>query len=224
MITAMTEVRPRRADCLRCGRPERACLCRWIRPVANPVEVLLLQHPLEVGQAKGSARLLSLSLSNCRVRIGEWFDHAELAAWLQPGASALLYPQTGDAEVGPVAPRQIRQLVVLDATWRKSRKMLHLNPLLATLPRLALQPTALSAYAGLRKAHRSDQLSTLEATCLALAQLETVGADVGRTSADAGACVTDGLAGDAVASRYAPLLAAFGGFVADQLQWRPTPQ
>lgn len=219
----MTEVRPRRADCLRCGRPERACLCRWIRPVANPVEVLLLQHPLEVDQAKGSARLLRLSLSNCRVRVGEWFDHAELAAWLQPGASALLYPQTDDAEVRPVVEASvapIRQLVVLDATWRKSRKMLHLNPLLRTLPRLALQPTALSAYAGLRKAHRSDQLSTLEATCLALAQLEAAG----QTCAETGACANDGLGDDAVASRYAPLLAAFGGFVADQLQWRPMPE
>ncbi|MEY8875384.1 MAG: tRNA-uridine aminocarboxypropyltransferase [Leptothrix sp. (in: b-proteobacteria)] len=219
----MTEVRPRRTDCLRCGRPERACLCRWIRPVANPVEVLLLQHPLEVDQAKGSARLLSLSLSNCRVRIGEWFDHSELATWLQPGASALLYPQTDDVVVRPViaaSAAPIRQLVVLDATWRKSRKMLHLNPLLATLPRLALQPTGLSAYAGLRKAHRSDQLSTLEATCLALAQLEAAG----RTTAEAAACGIDGPSDAAVASRYAPLLAAFGCFVADQLQWRPAPQ
>ena len=210
MSTAATEVRPRRADCARCGRPERACLCRWIRPVTNPVEVLLLQHPLEVAQVKGSARLLGLSLSNCRVRVGESFDPTELAAWLRPGASALLYPQTDDAEVRSVAEAAtmpIRQLVVLDATWRKSRKMLHLNPLLRTLPRLALQPTELSAYAELRKAQRPDQLSTLEATCLALAQLEAAG----QTNAAAN-------------SRYAPLLAAFEGFVADQLQWRPALQ
>jgi DTW domain-containing protein YfiP len=182
--------------------------------VANQVEVLLLLHPLEVAQAKGSARLLALSLSSCRVQVGEQFDPAELAALLLPGASALLYPQTGDAEVGPAADASaapirpgIRQLVVLDATWRKSRKMLHLNPLLQTLPRLALQPTELSAYAGLRKAQRPEQLSTLEATCLALAQFEAAG----QTSA----------AGE---SRYAPLLAAFDGFVADQLQWRAAPQ
>jgi DTW domain-containing protein YfiP len=208
------EVRPHRAVCPHCGRPERACLCRWIRPIANPVEVLLLQHPLEVGQAKGSARLLALSLANCRVRIGEWFDPAELAAWLQPGTSALLYPQTDEPQVRPVGvafAAPVRQLVVLDATWRKSRKMLHLNPLLQTLPRLALQPTGLSAYAELRKAQRPDQLSTLEATCLALAQLEAAG----RTTAAAAACAVESR------PRYAPLLTAFGGFVADQLQWRP---
>lgn len=154
------------------------------------------------------------------MQVGEWFDHAELAAWLRPGASALLYPQTDEAEVRPVVETSeapIRQLVVLDATWRKSHKMLHLNPLLHTLPRVALQPTGRSAYAGLRKAHRSDQFSTLEATCLALAQLEATG----RTGADAEPCAIEQAPGDdAAASRYAPLLAAFGGFVADQLQWR----
>ncbi|MBP6720332.1 MAG: DTW domain-containing protein, partial [Rhodoferax sp.] len=79
-------------------------------------------------------------------------------------------------------------LVVLDGTWRKSRKMLHQNPLLQQLPRLALHDLPASHY-HVRQAHRPDQRSTLEATCAALAQLE----------------------GDA--ERFAPLLAAFDGFV-----------
>jgi DTW domain-containing protein YfiP len=61
------------------------------------------------------------------------------------------------------------RLIVLDATWRKSRKMLHLNPVLQSLPRLSLCDPPPSRYA-IRKAHHAHQLSTLEATCYALQQ------------------------------------------------------
>lgn len=51
----------RRPVCARCQRPQSHCLCGWVRLTDNRVPVLLLQHPLEVAQAKGSARLLGLS-------------------------------------------------------------------------------------------------------------------------------------------------------------------
>lgn len=88
------------------------------------------------------------------------------------------------------------RLVVLDATWRKSRKMLHLSPALQRLPRLALVDAPQGRYA-IRKAHKPGQLSTLEATCAALAQLE----------------------GDA--ARWQPLLDAFDRFVARQQAFVP---
>jgi DTW domain-containing protein YfiP len=90
-------------------------------------------------------------------------------------------------------PAQVR-LVVLDATWRKSRKMLHLSPWLQGLPRLSLDASMASSYS-IRKAHKPGQCSTLEATCAALAQLQ----------------------GDA--PRYVPLLQAFQGFVAQQASY-----
>ena len=60
--------------------------------------------------------------------------------------------------------------MVLDGTWRKSRKMLYQNPVLHALPRLPLTQMPASHYL-IRKAHAPDQLSTLEASCYALAQL-----------------------------------------------------
>jgi len=83
---------------------------------------------------------------------------------------------------------------VLDGTWRKSRKMLYLSPPLQQLPRLSLQGLPPSRYS-IRKAHRPGQLSTLEATCAALAQLE------------------------GHAEKFQPLLTAFDGFVAQQMDW-----
>jgi DTW domain-containing protein len=67
-------------------------------------------------------------------------------------------------------PERLR-LVLLDATWRKSRKMLYLNSLLQGLPRLALHDLPPSNYR-IRKAHAPDQLSSLEAAAYALSQLE----------------------------------------------------
>ncbi len=169
-----------------------------------------MQHPMEVGNAKGSARLLHLSLARSQLVEGEVFASADLQALLtdQQKQPVLLYPDTPqDAALGVAQPPALRpdalrdppqlRLVVLDGTWRKSRKMLYLNPLLQQLPRLALRGIPASRYT-VRKAHLPNQLSTLEATCAALAQLE------------------------GHAARYAPLLSAFDGFVAQQMGYRPS--
>jgi DTW domain-containing protein YfiP len=195
---------PKRATCATCLRAQSACICGWIAPVVSDVEVLVLQHPLEVGNAKNSARLLYLSLPGSALVVGEAFDAASLAALLHGGerGPVLLYPETpGDAALGIVPAPIVRpeslgepgrvRLVVLDATWRKSRKMLYQNPALQALPRLALRDMPASGYR-IRKAHAPDQLSTLEASTYALMQLH----------------------GDA--ARFQPLLVAFDGFVTQQ--------
>ena len=138
---------------------------------------------MEVDNAKGSARLLQLSVPACVMRTGEAFDPRSLRDLLYAGARKplLLYPDTpGERSLGMPAPPPCEaawlanpaglRLVVLDGTWRKSRKMLYQNPLLQALPRLPLAALPPSRYL-IRKAHAPDQLSTLEATCYALAQL-----------------------------------------------------
>lgn len=181
--------------------------------MAHRTEVLILQHPLEVHEAKGTARLLHLSLPHSRMVTGERFDASALQPLLTapfgatdaataPRHTLLLYPEAPqDATLGIATPPPLNpawlqsperlRLVVLDGTWRKSRKMLYSSPPLQALPRLALRGLPPSHYR-IRKAHLPDQLSTLEATCAALAQLE----------------------GDT--ERFAPLLAAFDGFVGQQ--------
>ena len=177
-----------RARCSRCRRPLRSCLCAWIRPTDNATPVLVLQHPAEAGHAKGSVRLLQLSLLRCQCTVAEVLDPPGLADAMQPG-TALLYPATPGTTAQPATPTEpIRRLLVLDGTWRQSRQLLRLNPALQALPRLALQGPPPSLYAA-RRTQRPDQRSTLEATCLALGQLE------------------------AQAERYAPLLQAFAGWV-----------
>jgi DTW domain-containing protein len=197
----------KRAMCAACLRAQTACICRWTTPVASSVELLILQHPLEVANAKGSARLLHLCVAGSTLLAGETFPADALDALLTRGARTpvLLYPDTADdkslgiAAAPPLAPALLQapsavRLVVLDGTWRKSRKMLYLNPPLQRLPRLALQGMPASHYR-IRKAHAPDQLSTLEAASFALMRL------------------------DGGESPFLPLLAAFDGFVAQQAEY-----
>lgn len=267
MPVALTPLQ--RPTCSACLRPQRSCICRWITPTPHRVEVVVLQHPLEVHQAKGSARLLHLSLPRSVLVTGEVFADDELQALIgaplpfpasaghpenvlrpvaasaaqstdalrpfpastghseetlrqcaadagsssaaaradkKPSYTLLLYPDSPpDPALGLFAPPALPahclrepsrlRLVVLDGTWRKSRKMLYRNPLLQQLPRLALTDMPASRYR-IRKAQLPDQLSTLEATCAALAQLE------------------------GAAEPFEPLLAAFDGFVAQQAGYR----
>lgn len=202
----------KRQTCATCLRPQSTCICSWLTPLVHLVEVVILQHPLEVNNAKGSARLLHLSLPHSRMVTGEVFAESALQALLtapfnatsaaSPKQAILLYPDAPESSLlkmptPPVLTPQLLcdparlRLIVLDGTWRKSRKMLYCNPLLQCLPRLPLRDMPASRYA-IRKAHRPDQLSTLEATCAALIQLERS------------------------AAQFQPLLTAFDGFVAQQ--------
>lgn len=147
------------------------------------MSLLILQHPAEQRQAKGSARLLQLGLERCRIEVGEHFDVTALADWLAaptpagPAHCLLLYPDdargpvTADLPVGRLPRPAAWRLVLLDGTWRQTRRMLRAHPLLQALPRWPLPSPPPSRYA-IRKAQRPEQRSTLEAACLALGVLE----------------------------------------------------
>ena len=198
-----TQPPSRRPLCAHCQRPLPACLCRWVVPTANQVPLLILQHPMEAGEAKGSVRLLQRCLQHCQVEVGHRFETPMLADWLQAPDSqgarqpVLLYPD--DAAPAPATPPPDParcRLVLLDGTWGKTLRLLQDHPLLQALPRWALPTPPPSRYR-VRRAHRPEQRSTLEAACLALGALE------------------------GEPTRYAPLLAAFDGWVDSLAARRP---
>ncbi|MBI6853623.1 DTW domain-containing protein [Pseudomonas cichorii] len=161
-----------RARCERCLRPDNHCLCALIPQLDSRTRVLLLQHPSEVSHALNTARLAALGLVNAQLVVGEVFE--DLQALLnQPGYQArLLFPGEEAQVLAPYSEQDLPMLLVVpDGTWRKARKLLHLNPLLAALPRVTLGSVPVSRYR-LRKAPGPDALSTLEAVTHALQTLE----------------------------------------------------
>jgi DTW domain-containing protein YfiP len=157
-----------RPQCTRCQRPLSHCLCALIPSVASTTAVLILQHPSETRHALNTARLAALGLTNAELRTGEVFedlpDDGLESYLLFPGEQAVSLVDLAQ-KGGPL------RLIVPDGTWRKARKLLHLNPRIADLPRVALPEGLMSRYR-LRKAPMPGALSTLEAIVAVLNTLE----------------------------------------------------
>lgn len=161
-----------RPQCPRCLRPNTHCLCALIPSLDSRTRVLLLQHPSEVNHALNTARLAALGLVNAQLVVGEVFEGLQTLL-NPPGYQArLLFPGEDAQPLQAYSPSdEPLLLVVPDGTWRKARKLLHLNPLLAALPRVTLTAGAVSRYR-LRKAPGPGALSTVEAIVQALTVLE----------------------------------------------------
>ncbi|MEH6564844.1 MAG: DTW domain-containing protein [Halopseudomonas sp.] len=165
----------RRSRCDRCLRPAGHCLCPLIPSLPNHTHLLVLQHPSEQKHALNTGRLLALGLQRAELLVTELLsDHPRWLALLQDPQwqTELLFP-------GPQVPvltassnaTRPRRLVLLDGTWRKARKLLHLNPVLQSLPRASL-PAGLHSRYRLRKVPQAGALSSIEAGVEALRLLE----------------------------------------------------
>jgi len=161
-----------RPQCHRCLRPQTRCLCPLIPALASRTRVLLLQHPSEVGHALNTARLAALGLLNAQLHIGEVFEDLPQLLAVPGYRACLLFPGEQAVALQPYQPSDTPLLLVVpDGTWRKARKLLHLNPLLAALPKVCIDQAAPSRYR-LRKAPGPQALSTVEAIAQSLDRLE----------------------------------------------------
>ena len=162
-----------RLVCAQCHKPIARCYCPFITKVDNDIELVIWQHPKEVNHPKGSIDLLGSCLSNVKIIVHEQLTFEEFETQCGKGLSrTLLSPVTKEpskqlhAQSSPV-----EQLLIIDGSWRKARKIYHLNPWLADLPQIKLDTQHDSQYR-IRKSEKDGQYSTLEAACLGLAQLE----------------------------------------------------
>ena len=158
--------------CGRCLLLSDFCLCGVIGAGrASQPEILIVRHHWEAWKSTGTARLATLALNNARVLdmaaenpepIREELRNLE-GAWL-------LYP-------GRESPARLAEppktLVVLDGTWRQTRKMLRRLPELSRFPRFSLEAEPSSPRARLRAPPRPGARSTLESIADALAELHS---------------------------------------------------
>ena len=169
-----------RQYCNVCNRPQVSCICQFVREINNDIDVIILQHPSEVKQAKGTVSQLALSLQSCHVFVGENFTQTqELTELLQQynNQVALLYPSDNALpllkadEFENSLLKELKCLVLLDGTWKKAYRLYQTNPFLHLLPHLMLPDNYTNEYQ-IRKTNKKGALSTLEACCHALSILE----------------------------------------------------
>ncbi|WP_160153753.1 tRNA-uridine aminocarboxypropyltransferase [Microbulbifer sp. ALW1] len=168
-----------REICPSCQRPLKVCYCSALVHIPNRIKVLIIQHPQEEKHPFNTGRMAHLCLENSELIVAETLPEQALARLLEP-RSALLYPslswlpEVPQMEAGTPQAEGLEQLVVIDATWRKSKKILHLHPVLQQLPQVSFEG-ALSSEYQIRHSSLENSLSTIESIAAAMAQFEPEG-------------------------------------------------
>lgn len=190
-----------RECCSVCLRAQVGCICHLFTEVNNETHVVILQHPNEVKQTKGTVTLLANSLARCEVIVGENFNNDETLAQILSSYKnniALLYPSDNaivasssvnfgvgtevdsevTTEVDSASSDPIKSpvktpkcIILIDGTWKKSYKMYMLNEALHHILHLTL-PDHIKGDYRIRKTQKEQALSSLEACSYALSLLE----------------------------------------------------
>tara|TARA_R100001377_G_scaffold82100_1_gene62134 strand:- start:3365 stop:3967 length:603 start_codon:yes stop_codon:yes gene_type:complete len=156
--------------CERCQRPQALCYCARLSPIDNSWPIWILQHPAEARHALGTARIAALGLLDCALALSQ----SPAAAHPFPSTAhspVLIYPGPSSLPLQELSLDPRRPLLFIDATWRKSRRMLMENPWLEALPRYALPTPPPSRYR-IRREPKPEAISTLEAIVHCLGLLE----------------------------------------------------
>jgi DTW domain-containing protein YfiP len=174
------------------------CAALPAEPIANRWSVHILQHGQERNHSLNTARIAALGLQHCELHA---VNDAAVETTLAPPLLAalanalLIYPGDSSTAVSQLVAADFegRPLLLLDASWRKSRRLLLGSPWLQQLPRISVALPAASRYR-IRREPEPGYCSSLEALCHVLGTLE----------------------GDH--ARYQPLLAAMDVMVNQQIE------
>ncbi len=151
--------------CPRCRLPDGSCLCADIPRLVAPFRFVVLRHASERERLTNTARWAALAIPGTEIlEHGLPGEPPDLGARTPPG-TVVLFPS---AHPGPL-PARPPVVVVPDGTWGQARRMMQRVPGLRALPRLSLPGPAPALR--LRRPHRGDGMSTLEAMAGALAAL-----------------------------------------------------
>jgi len=159
-------------------------LCNKISPVNNDINVYILQHSDEVKNAKGTAIIAGLYLKNCTVWKVDNLQHNNALNELiekQDDSTYIVYPDNNSIQLQDWTERINHQnnqlkaekynLIFIDASWRKAKKIWHSLPVLHSISCIRLAQKQISNYR-IRKIPEPGHLSTIEAivACLAAAE------------------------------------------------------
>lgn len=160
----------KRIRCVRCERPIKTCLCADLVELSCNYQLIILQDPKEAKHALSSAPILEKSIVGAQRVIGEVFDPVVLLGEGWQSNSLLVYPHEKSLSQQQAVEQTFKYLILLDGTWRKVARMLHLNPWLNKLPCFTIDSSYESQYL-IRKSPRADGLSTIEAAVKVLNEL-----------------------------------------------------
>lgn len=153
----------KRPSCDHCHQVRELCQCSILPKISlKAPPIIILRHPQEKGHALGSVQILEKYFSDLHIEEGEEF---------KPRQGILLYPHDSHDQLDnpDVSLDKHNPLILIDATWKKSFKIIQKNPWLLELPRFQLKNHS-SQYL-LRKQKGENYLSSLESFCYSWMEL-----------------------------------------------------
>ena len=154
--------------CPRCWIRLEFCICPHVPRVETRTRLMVVRHERESWKSTGTARVAALALPQLSF-IDFDDDPAGVNERLPALDGAMLLFPSDEPAPWPSAPP--KTLVVIDGTWRQTRRMFTKLPKLHGLPRLQLEtPAAITLR--LRDTSFDEGRSTLEALAEALGRLE----------------------------------------------------
>ena len=145
--------------CWRCFRPVRFCLCKYAEPVDAGVKFVLLMHPKEAKRERtGTGRIAHVSLA----------DERYFPVLLYPGKDAHTVRTEGFTDL--VGDKTLL-VIVIDATWFCSRKVIEHSAFLLDLPRLSFAGSYRSEFT-FKREPSPDYISTIESCYYLIKELQ----------------------------------------------------
>ena len=160
-------------------RPSRVCLCKVLPefPIKSHIKTFIFQHPFEKKQANRTDWVAQRVMSDVSVIVGRRADKVvdndfQEAIGLS-NDTALLFPSPTSRALSLASSSELKNLIVLDGTWKQVRQMLRDSPQLESLSHFYLElPPSYSGAFLIRKSSESIDdfapLCTAEAVSLAI--------------------------------------------------------
>lgn len=162
----MIEQSGKRAICNACQYPSKQCVCALLHVMDGPINVWILQDKREAKHAKNSARLFALCYRSTQVIMVT--DSEAMSTCFKACSrndTVLLYPSdeaTPAESLAQTEPLRCKNVILLDGTWPKAKKMLFTEPRLALYQKVSFAQPPESFY-DIRKSPNRQALATLEA-------------------------------------------------------------
>lgn len=164
----------KRARCENCGFLVEQCVCQWIPKLKTGLKVLILQDPKEATHAKNTVSLLCLGLPSVQcVSIDDRNLLESVLSELDRRKWRLVFPCDGAISIESMnreVSSQIEGVILLDATWRKAKKMYLTEPLLQNFEAITFTQPPVGQYT-IRKSPNDLSVSTLEACAYIIEQI-----------------------------------------------------
>lgn len=168
--------------CFRCFKPENSCLCKYTSELDTGIKFVLLMHPKEAKrQRTGTGNLSHITLKDSEIIVGLDFSKNErlqqllhddkyFPVMMYPGEEAWTAKKEGFKEI---VGNKTLLVLILDATWFCSKKMIEHNPFLLELPRVSFYGDYRSIFT-FKREPRPEYISTIECCYYLIKELQTI--------------------------------------------------